>query len=265
MKYALFIGCLVLTAQMGISNTEAAAPAPANPVSAANGFTGKVIETTNTSDYTYALIDTGTEKKWAAAPRFQVKVGDTASVTAGMPMPKYHSKTLNRDFDVVYFTDRVSVNGGQPGAASAASEPVQLPKDHPPIPGLTDKMPNMPSNHPPLSGFSGKTTLDVSGIKKAEGGKTVAEVYAEKSKLSGKQVKVRGKVVKYNASIMGKNWLHLRDGTGKEGSNDLLVTSSSPAKVGDTVLATGLVAVNKDFGANYKYPVMVEDAQVKVE
>jgi hypothetical protein len=78
-------------------------------------------------------------------------------------------------------------------------------------------------------------------------------------------VVVRAKVVKYNPQIMGKNWLHLEDGTGKAGSNDLTVTTNGEAKVGDTVLVTGVVTTNKDFGAGYKYDVILEDANVKVE
>lgn len=212
------------------------------------GFSGKVVETMNAGDYTYVRVDTGETNVWAAAPRFPVKVGDTAAIAAGMPMPKYHSKTLGRDFDVVYFTDHVSINGASSSAGNAGIMQ-ELPKGHPAIGGAA----------------AAKPKIDLSGIKQAEGGKTVAEIYAEKAELSGKQLKVRGKVVKYNGNIMGKNWVHLRDGTGAEGSNDLLVTTTTEAKVGDTVLVTGKVAVNKDFGANYKYPVMIEDAKLQVE
>ena len=38
--------------------------------------------------------------------------------------------------------------------------------------------------------------------------KTVEAVYMEKSKLKGKQVSVRGKVVKVNNGIMKRNFLH---------------------------------------------------------
>ena len=91
------------------------------------------------------------------------------------------------------------------------------------------------------------------------------EINTEKAKLGGHQVTVRGKVVKYNAGIMGKNWLHLRDGTGTEGSNDLLVTTTTKVKLGDTVVVTGPVALNRDFGSNYKYAVMIEDAKLVIE
>jgi type IV pilus biogenesis protein CpaD/CtpE len=109
--------------------------------------------------------------------------------------------------------------------------------------------------------------VDLTGIAKAEGGKTVAEVFAEKDALAGKPVTVRGKVVKTNADIMGKNWLHVRDGSGAEGTNDLTITTApgTMPNVGDTVLVTGNVSLNKDFGMGYTYDVLVEDAQMTVE
>jgi hypothetical protein len=190
-----------------------------------------------------------------------------------MPMPNYHSKTLNRDFDEVYFTDNVVVNGVQPATEGKLAG---LPKDHPPIGGEMTQLPKdhppigndsaqLPKNHPPLGGTPANAKLDFKGLKKAEGGKSIAELYSEKAKLTGQQIRVRGKVVKYNAMIMGKNWLHIQDGTGSRGSNDLVVTSQSSAKVGDTVLVTGKIASNKDLGAGYKFEVMLEEATLVVE
>lgn len=108
--------------------------------------------------------------------------------------------------------------------------------------------------------------VDLSGIAKADGGQTVAEIFAAKDQLAGETVLVRGKVVKVNAGIMGKNWLHVRDGSGEAGTNDLTVTTTGVVPdVGDTVLVTGALGLNRDFGMNYKYPVIVEDAEVTVE
>ena len=79
---------------------------------------------------------------------------------------------------------------------------------------------------------------------------------------------MRGKVVKANAGIMGKDWVHVRDGSGAEGTNDLTATAnagSGAAKVGDTVLLTGTVALNQDFGMGYQYPVILENTEIKVE
>ena len=75
---------------------------------------------------------------------------------------------------------------------------------------------------------------------------------------------IRGKVVKYNEGVMGKNWIHLQDGSGDagQGTNDLTVTSLDAASVSETVTITGTVRTNKDFGSGYVYRVIVEDAKV---
>jgi len=108
--------------------------------------------------------------------------------------------------------------------------------------------------------------VDLTGIVRAEGGKTIAEIFAEKDALAGSPVVVRGKVVKVNADIMGKNWMHVRDGSGTEGTNDLTVTTSAELPdIGATVLVTGTLALDQDFGMGYEYPVLLQDAEVTVE
>lgn len=94
-----------------------------------------------------------------------------------------------------------------------------------------------------------------------DGTYNVTDVYARKTELAGKPVTVKGNVVKVSEAIMGKNWVHIQDGTGAEGSNDIVFTSTnqSPA-VGDQVVATGIVAIDKDFGYGYVYSVIVEEA-----
>ncbi len=97
--------------------------------------------------------------------------------------------------------------------------------------------------------------------------KTVAALYKDKAALAGKTISAQGKVVKVNNKIMGRNWFHVQDGTGdaKTSSNDLVVTTKQDVAVGDQVTLTGVVAVNKDFGSGYSYPLLIEDASVKVK
>lgn len=220
------------------------------------GFSGKVTETMDAGGYTYVLVDTSTNKVWAAATKFQVKPGDLVTVPEAMPMTNFHSQSLNRDFPVIYFAGGISVNGANSDAAA-------LPAGHPAIGG--GAVGDLAAGHPPMAGKAAPPKVDFTGLKPAKDGKTVAEIYAASAKLKGKSVKIRGKVVKFNANILGKNWLHIQDGTGHAGSNDLLVTTTGESKPGDTVLIEGKVATNRDFGANYKYSVLIEDAKVLVE
>ena len=118
----------------------------------------------------------------------------------------------------------------------------------------------------PVPTASPVADVDLTGIEKADGGKTVAEVFAEKDQLAGAIVVIRGKVVKTNAGVMGKNWLHVRDGSGAEGTNDLTVTTASVLpEVGSTVVVSGPLTLDKDFGMGYQYDIIIEDAEVVVE
>ena len=232
---------------------SATTPVPAGQA-VAKYFSGSVLETMNAGGYTYVHVDNGKEKIWAAAPQFEIKVGEKVTVPEGMPMKDYESKTLNRKFDVVFFVGAIG-KGDKPPAMMAApggmatGEPTQMPE----------------GAHPKLDPAQAAKDAKVSftGIKKAD--KTVGEVFAGQNSLGGKEVAVRGKVVKFSAQIMGKNWVHVQDGTGQAGGNDLTVTTSDNAKVGDTVLVSGKITLKKDFGMGYKYDLIIEDGKVKVE
>jgi hypothetical protein len=206
-----------------------------------SGQSGRVIETMNAGSYTYVQVDTGEEKIWAAAPLLQVQVGDVVTLPAGLPMRNYRSETLDRSFDVVYFVGGIQVEDRGEGAA-------KLPEGHPRDGDRADPVPT-----------------DFSGILRPDGGKTVEELFQEKESLAGQEVVVRGRVVKFLSEIMDRNWIHLQDGTGSTGSNDLTVTTRASAKIGDTVLVRGKLTVDRDFGFGYQYDVMIEDAKVTVE
>ena len=145
------------------------------------------------------------------------------------------------------------------------------------VAGCSREQPAKPASHPEMppadmsaephpAPSASQPTVDVSGIARAEGGKTIAEVFAEKDQLAGTTVVLRGKVVKVNANIMGRNWLHVRDGSGAEGTNDLTVTSTNVLpSVGDIVVVRGPVGLNKDLGMGYQYDVIIEDAEVTIE
>lgn len=103
-------------------------------------------------------------------------------------------------------------------------------------------------------------------IEKAQGANahTVSEIHGQRFDLDGHEVVVRGEVVKVSSGIMGKNWLHIQDGSGREdaGDYDLTVTTLDEASPGDIVLVTGKIAAEKDFGHGYRYNVIIEDAKI---
>ncbi len=250
------LAALFLTACSEDKPAATAAKAPQAPSPAAmtapasnktGGTSGTVTETVDAAGYTYVQVDSGTEKIWAAAPAFTVAVGDSVVVPDGMPMQNYHSKTLDRDFPVVYFVDSV-LNASAPSTPDASGAA-------------------MPEDQSAKTVAATPTDVDLSNITKAEGGVTVGEIFGDKANLGGKEVVLRGKVVKVSSQIMGKNWLHIQDGSGDEaaGTHDLTVTTSATANVGDTVVVSGPLTLDKDFGYGYQYNVIIEDASVAVE
>ena len=228
------------------THADASAP-PANP----NVLNGEIVETMNAGGYTYVLLDTGAGKIWAAATETSVKVGQRVSVPAGQLMTNFPSKTLNRTFDKIYFVGGIYPEGALDKAADQGNDMAGMPRD---------------ASHAAAGGMAGSSRTEVTdahveAVDKAAGGYTVEEILTRSSALSGQQVKVRGRVVKFTAGIMGTNWMHIQDGT----PGDLTVTTDTLVAKGDVVMVEGILSVNKDFGAGYLYPAIIEKATVTRE
>ena len=211
-------------------------------------ITGKVMETMDAGGYTYALLG----DVWVAVPQTKLKKGEVVTVIQSMVMPNFESKTLGRKFDKIVFA--VMAPSG-PGSAPAEAAPA-APAD----PAVA--MQQLAAQHAVAA--AGPANVGDVKVPKAEGadGRTIAEVYSQKGALKDKKVAVRGTVVKFLPQIMGKNWIHLRDGSGSHAdkTDDLTVTTDGTAKPGDVVVARGTVRADKDYGAGYSYSVIVEDA-----
>ncbi|MDQ7087601.1 MAG: DNA-binding protein [Acidobacteriota bacterium] len=202
---------------------------------------GKIIETMNSGGYTYVLLDTADEGKiWLAGPQTQLKVGDTLECRQGMEMGEFESPSLKRKFERIFFVSRFGSKSSRP----LAHDP------HAGVPGapkLAGKV------EPPKAGSIAKADV------------TVEELFRNASKYKGKALKIRGRVMKVSPNIMGKTWVHLADGTGSKGSDDLVVTTRSPVLAGTTVVVSGTVKTDVDLGAGYFFPVLIEDARIDTE
>lgn len=266
-----------VTVQPGAAPAEpgAAAPAdtaPAAPAQQVSQIAGKVLETMNAAGYTYVNVETPTGQIWAALPETKVEVGQEVVLAGGMEMKNFESKTLGRTFDSVVFSSGIVPEGGAPAAPGEAAAPA--PGGDSFTAAMKEEAAGAPANpmaagDVPASGGSAAAIVPSSDIKvdKAEGENayTIAELFAKKGELNDKKVKVRGKVVKVSMMIMGKNWLHLQDGTGDTNSSthDLVVTTAGEAQKDAVVVVEGTMRADKDFGSGYRYDVIVEDAEVK--
>ena len=219
----------------------------------ANTLQGEVLEVLNVDSYTYMRLKTASGEAWAAVTTAAVAKGAKVSIANAVPMDNFESKALKRRFERVYFGQMAG-----PGPKMTAGGPPPAMQG-----GMKGGMPG--AMHMP--GASPAPTIATTPVPKASGAdaRTVAEVVQGKGQLKDKTVLIRARVVKVNNGIMGKNWLHLQDGSGKvqDGSNDLLVTSKDTAAVGDIVTARGTVRTDVTVGPGYTYAVLVEDASVK--
>ncbi len=233
------------------ASPEKAAQAPANAgktkpdlMAGSSSLSGKVVETMNSGGYTYILLEKNGKKIWVAVPLMTVTVGQEIALQPGQEMGNFTSKSLNRTFDIIIFS------GG---------------------PALPQQASTAPADHRAAGVGSSKSAAAPAekGIKveKASGPNayTVGDVFAKRAELDKKTAVVRGKVVKVSEGIMGSNWIHLQDGTGDAGkkTHDLVVTTQEHPAVGDIVTVNGTVSANKDFGAGYKYDVLIEKASIQ--
>jgi hypothetical protein len=246
MRSVLILALAVVVLGCSAEATEAPAAAPAADQSR---IPGTVLETFDASGYTYLRLETADGEAWAAVPRARLDIGAQVVLLNPQTMSDFESQTLGRTFDTIYFGTLEGHSAASPMAQGGAN----------PHGAMQEGMGS--GAH---SADAGAAPIEVA---KAEGadGRTIAELYADRDDLSGKTVALRGQVVKYSAGIMGRNWIHLQDGTGDAttGTNDVTVTSSGTTAVGEIVVVRGTVAVDKDFGAGYRYAVIVEDASVE--
>lgn len=189
-------------------------------------------EALNTEKYTYVRVKENDESFWIAIPKSPVEIGATYYYKGGLMKKNFPSKEFNRVFETIYLVSGLSKQPigsavDQALAQTQSAEAVEPPKD----------------------------------IKPAAGAVKIAEIIGNLKKYEGKTVKVTGKCVKMNPMIMGRNWVHLQDGSAN--NFDLTITTTESVALGDVVTLEGVIALNKDFGAGYKYNVIMEGAVVK--
>ena len=241
-----------VTAALAMPDKAAAPAAEKSSQPAAPAISGKVLQTMDSGGYTYMYVQKKNgEKAWVAVMTTPVKVGSQVSFKGGMEMTDFESKSLKRKFDKIFFADSAAVSDSSAKGAPKASS--------------KDKGKGKSASGGSKAAASAKDTKI--SVPKAAGANayTVQEVFANSAKLNKKKIVVKGKVVKVSSGIMGKNWVHIQDGTGNQAqkNHNLVCTSQDMADVGDIVTVTGILAKDKDFGGGYKYSAIVEESTIK--
>ena len=217
-------------------------------------FYGKILEIKSALGYKYLNIDENGTKLWIAIANAPVAVGEKIGYDKRTMMKDFKSKSLDQEFKEIYFSSDVYLAQKSKGPKSM-KEMLGLDTKKDPHASMGVGKSSEPEDAKPALPFVEKDTY------------TIEEIHMWRKDLDKKTITLTATVFKVSKEIMKRDWVHLGDGTGKEKklTDDLVFTAeNSGLKAGDKVLAKGKVAVNKDFGYGYFYPVIIENSTFKV-
>lgn len=215
----------------GLSANESMPPAG---TSASDMHEVVALEILQAERYTYLNVVEKADTFWIASTKFEPKKGNTYFYRGGLLKTNFESLEHKRTFDRIYLVSSIMDAAAHPG-------------------GNIDNLEAAPT--------VSSATIEV---KKIAGAIKLNDLLKAKESFSGKTIIVSGKVVKANFGIMGKNWYHIQDGTKIGGKNsDLTITSADNLPIDAVVNFEGKIYLNKDFGAGYKYDIIMEEGKMK--
>jgi fructose-specific component phosphotransferase system IIB-like protein len=184
--------------------------------------------------YTYLEVTEGARKYWVATAKTEAEKGKTYLYRGGLLKTNFRSQEFDRNFDTIYLVSHIIDAAQHPGGNLTAASGEAIPGNQP--------------------------TAAVAAVNVKDAVK-LSDLFGNKQKYDGKIITVAGKSVKVNNGIMGKNWVHIQDGSQSKGKNlDLTITTNLNIAPGSEVALQGKIVLNKDFGSGYRYDILMEDA-----
>ena len=196
-----------------------------------------VLEAIDGGTYTYLRLQGEGKEFWAAITTRPVVTGQSYYYTESIVMRDFESKQLQRTFDSILFIEYFGENPKNTGDVS---------------------LPSTAGDH---ASASRKENI---AVELSPDEISLEELFGNKEDYKGKKIRVKGEVVKISRNIMDRNWIHIQDGTSYEGQYDLTLTLIGAVgfDLNSIVTFRGTVTLDKDFGAGYFYPVIIEDAEI---
>jgi hypothetical protein len=196
-----------------------------------------VLEILPTTKYVYLKVKENDEPFWIATIKQNIEIGGAYYYKGGLLKTNFESKEHNKTFEKIYLvTSLVQSNHGNENNSRSL---------------------NTKEKEQEISNTS--KTNPVKNIPNP-GSIKISELVNNIKKYEGKTVQLSGKCVKINPNIMGRNWIHLKDGSNDD--FDLVITSDTFVKEGSAITIKAIVSLNKDFGAGYKYDIILENGIV---
>lgn len=190
------------------------------------------LETMMTERYVYVRVQQEDEEYWVATAKKEIEIGKPYFFNKGLLQTNFKSKEFDRVFDTLYLVSNM------------------VPANHGGTANNMEKSDDSESEPP----------IRLDKIIQVDGSTPIADIVDNPEKYKNKKVQISGKCVKGNYNIMGRNWIHLKDGTRDD--FDLVITTDENVTVGQTVTMTGTVHLNVDFGAGYAYNLIIEKGKV---
>lgn len=218
------------------SSIDASGGQNIDPSQALSGGVHQVLanEILQADRYTYLNVTEGSHKFWIATSKTEAEKGKIYLYKGGLMKTNFESVEFKRTFDTIYLVSNIISASEHPGGNLAGGQSEQ----------------NI--GQPISSGGAMPVVKDAI---------TLSELINNKAKYEGKVVTVSGECVKVNNGIMGKNWVHLQDGSKEKGKVlDITITTSLNIPLGSKVALSGKIFLNKDFGAGYRYDIIMEEA-----
>ena len=186
-------------------------------------------------------VSEGDKDFWIAAAKQDIVTGDTYLYRGGLLKTNFESKEHNRLFDSIYLVTNILKlsHGNNTGDLKA---------------DFSDTGKTVTE-----SNSSQKQTIPThtDDIVQHKGSIKIAELIDNPNNYAGKTIQITGKVIKVNPNIMNRNWLHLQDGS--KDDYDLVATTTTFVPEGKTITIKAKVSLDRDFGAGYKYDLILEE------
>lgn len=244
MKYRIYLRLMSFVLILLSCNSKPTVVEPVKSTSADNPVTEAdktvshkitVEDVLQTKKYTYLKVaEENLQSYWIAISKADVNKGDKCIYTGGLKMKGFKSNELDRIFDEVILVSNISRQGA----------------------------PNESLVNESLSEMqNAEKTVKQEKIIPVKGATNISDILANPSKYEGKLITVTGRCTKINHQIMNRNWIHLEDGS--KDHKEITITSQDVLDIGAVGIFEGKISLNKDFGAGYKYEVIMEEAKMK--
>ncbi len=192
----------------------------------------KVLEILPAKKYLYLKVEEGEKQYWLATGKSDIVPGKSYEYNEALIRNNFRSEELDREFDELYLVTRLIP--AQDGNALGKSD-------------LSEALKNPDAKIEDLSVIP----EDPDALPRVE----ITTLLKENAAFEGQWITVQGTCIKVNNGIMGRNWVHLAH---EDGKSEVVITTREVVEVGEHVGFAARVALNRDFGSGYSYPLLLE-------